>query len=283
MTRNDLLFSIPLGDWVDTIIRWMMAAWDGFFDVIGEILIRIYDGIYWALATPPFWVLIIVFAAIAFFAKGWKLALAAAIGFLLIYGMFQWDNAMMTLALVIESSFIATLFGVPLGILAARVRWVSQVTRPVMDFLQSMPAFVYLIPFVMIFSAGIVPGIVATVLFAIAPAVRFTELGIRQVDPSVVEASYAFGATPRRVLRQVQLPLALPTIMGGINQVIMLSLSMVVIAGMVGGGGLGNAVVASIQRVNISLGAEAGLAVVVLAIFLDRVTSAFGNKTQRAS
>lgn len=283
MTRNDLLFSIPLGDWVDTIIRWMMAAWDGFFDVIGEILIRIYDGIYWALSTPPFWVLIIVFAAIAFFAKGWKLALAAAIGFLLIYGMFQWDNAMMTLALVIESSFIATLFGVPLGILAARVRWVSQVTRPVMDFLQSMPAFVYLIPFVMIFSAGIVPGIVATVLFAIAPAVRFTELGIRQVDPSVVEASYAFGATPRRVLRQVQLPLALPTIMGGINQVIMLSLSMVVIAGMVGGGGLGNAVVASIQRVNISLGAEAGLAVVVLAIFLDRVTSAFGNKTQRAS
>lgn len=283
MTRNDLLFSIPLGDWVDTIIRWMMAAWDGFFDVIGEILIRIYDGIYWALSTPPFWVLIIVFAAIAFFAKGWKLALAAAIGFLLIYGMFQWDNAMMTLALVIESSFIATLFGVPLGILAARVRWVSQVTRPVMDFLQSMPAFVYLIPFVMIFSAGIVPGIVATVLFAIAPAVRFTELGIRQVDPSVVEASYAFGATPRRVLRQVQLPLALPTIMGGINQVIMLSLSMVVIAGMVGGGGLGNAVVASIQRVNISLGAEAGLAVVVLAIFLDRVTSALGSKTQRAS
>ncbi|WP_394263154.1 ABC transporter permease [Trueperella sp.] len=261
----------------------MIRSWEVFFDFIGKILIEIYQAIYWVLSTPPFWVLIIVFAALAFFAKGWKLALGTALGFLLIYAMFQWDNAMSTLALVIEASVIATIFGVPLGILAARVRWISYLTRPVMDFLQSMPAFVYLIPFVMIFSAGIVPGIVATVLFAIAPAVRFTELGIRQVDASVVEASYAFGATPGRVLRQVQLPLAMPTIMGGINQVIMLSLSMVVIAGMVGGGGLGNAVVSSIQRVNISLGAEAGLAVVILAMFLDRVTSAFGSKTKRTS
>ncbi|MDP9806274.1 ABC-type proline/glycine betaine transport system permease subunit [Trueperella bonasi] len=283
MTRNDLLFSIPLGDWVDSIVRWMIRSWDAFFDVIGDILTKIYEAIYWVLATPPFWAIIIVFALLAFFAKGWKLAVGTVLGFLLVYGMFQWDNAMTTLALVIEASVIATLFGVPWGIAAARVKWVSRITRPIMDFLQSMPAFVYLIPFVMIFSAGIVPGIVSTVLFAIPPAVRFTELGIRQVDESVVEASYAFGATPGRVLRQVQLPLAMPTIMGGINQVIMLSLSMVVIAGMVGGGGLGNAVVASIQRVNISLGAEAGLSVVILAMFLDRVTSAFGNKTKRSA
>lgn len=281
MTRSDLFFSIPLGEWVDSIIRWMIGAWDGFFEVVERVLITIYEAIYWVLATPPFWVMIGIFALIALVAKGWKLALGAVAGFALIYGVFQWDNAMSTLALVIEASVIAVIFGVPLGIVAARVRWVSRIVRPLMDFLQSMPAFVYLIPFVMIFSAGIVPGIVATVLFSIAPAVRFTELGIRQVDKSVVEASYAFGATPGRVLRQVELPLATPTIMGGINQVIMLALSMVVIAGMVGGGGLGNAVVSSIQRVNIALGAEAGVSVVILAIYLDRVTAAFGAKTER--
>lgn len=281
MTRSDLFFSIPLGEWVDSIIRWMIGAWDGFFEVVERVLITIYEAIYWVLATPPFWVMIGIFALIALVAKGWKLALGAVAGFALIYGVFQWDNAMSTLALVIEASVIAVIFGVPLGIVAARVRWVSRIVRPLMDFLQSMPAFVYLIPFVMIFSAGIVPGIVATVLFSIAPAVRFTELGIRQVDKSVVEASYAFGATPGRVLRQVELPLATPTIMGGINQVIMLALSMVVIAGMVGGGGLGNAVVSSIQRVNIALGAEAGVSVVILAIYLDRVTAALGAKTER--
>ena len=176
---------------------------------------------------------------------------------------------------------VAIILGVPLGILAARHKAVSVFVRPILDFLQTMPAFVYLIPFAMIFSLGVVPGIVATIFFAIAPAVRFTELGIRQVDSSVVEAAYAFGAHPRRVLYQVQLPLALPTIMAGINQVIMLSLSMVVIAGMVGAGGLGADVVQAIQRVNISLGAEAGTATVVLAMYLDRVTGAFGAKRRR--
>lgn len=279
--RSDLLFSIPLGDWIETGVRWMIKSWDAFFDSLSVGLEKIYEWVYWALSTPSFWVLIAIFAVVAFFAHGWKLAVGTVAGFLLIYGMGQWDNAMSTLALVVEASTIAILIGVPLGILAARVRVVSRIVRPLMDFLQTMPAFVYLIPFVMIFSTGVVSGVVATVLFAIAPSVRFTELGIRQVDPSVVEASYAFGATPGRVLRQVQLPLAMPTIMAGVNQVIMLSLSMVVIAGMVGAGGLGNAIVTALSRVNIALGAEAGLSVVILAMYLDRVTAAFGNRSKR--
>ncbi|MDI9588623.1 MAG: ABC transporter permease [Gleimia sp.] len=282
MKRSDLLVDVPLGDWIDSIVRWMISAWDGFFGVIETILLGFHSVFSMILTTPPFWVILLVLIGLAFLAKGWKLALGSALGLILfVYGVGQWENAMHSLALVLVASLVAIILGVPLGILAARHKAVSVFVRPILDFLQTMPAFVYLIPFAMIFSLGVVPGIVATIFFAIAPAVRFTELGIRQVDSSVVEAAYAFGAHPRRVLYQVQLPLALPTIMAGINQVIMLSLSMVVIAGMVGAGGLGADVVQAIQRVNISLGAEAGTATVVLAMYLDRVTGAFGAKRRR--
>lgn len=282
MTRSEQLIDVPLGEWVDAIVRWMISAWDGFFNVIETILLAFHSLFSTILTTPPFWVILLALVALAYVAKGWKLALGSALGLiLLVYGVNQWENAMHSLALVLVASLIAIVVGVPIGILAARSKAVSVTVRPILDFLQTMPAFVYLIPFAMIFSLGVVPGIVATIFFAIAPAVRFTELGIRQVDASVVEAAYAFGATPRRVLYQIQLPLALPTIMAGINQVIMLSLSMVVIAGMVGAGGLGADVVQAIQRVNISLGAEAGTATVVLAMYLDRVTGAFGNKRAR--
>lgn len=282
MKRSDLLVDVPLGDWIDSIVRWMISAWDGLFGVIETILLGFHSVFSMILTTPPFWVILLVLIGLAFLAKGWKLALGSALGLILfVYGVGQWENAMHSLALVLVASLVAIILGVPLGILAARHKAVSVFVRPILDFLQTMPAFVYLIPFAMIFSLGVVPGIVATIFFAIAPAVRFTELGIRQVDSSVVEAAYAFGAHPRRVLYQVQLPLALPTIMAGINQVIMLSLSMVVIAGMVGAGGLGADVVQAIQRVNISLGAEAGTATVVLAMYLDRVTGAFGAKRRR--
>lgn len=282
MNRSDLLLDVPLGQWIDSLVRWMISAWDGFFGVIETILLGFHSFFSAILTTPPFWVILLVLVGLAFLAKGWKLALGSALGLILfVYGVGQWDNAMHSLALVLVASLVAIILGVPLGILAARHKGFSVFVRPILDFLQTMPAFVYLIPFAMIFSLGVVPGIVATIFFAIAPAVRFTELGIRQVDSSVVEAAYAFGAHPRRVLYQVQLPLALPTIMAGINQVIMLSLSMVVIAGMVGAGGLGADVVQAIQRVNIALGAEAGTATVVLAMYLDRVTGAFGAKRRR--
>jgi glycine betaine/proline transport system permease protein len=269
---------LPLGEWVDAFVDWLTAVFRPVFAVVKDVLVAIYDVLDAALSTPPFWFVAIVLAGLAFLAKGWKLGLGSLVGFVVIAGVDQWDNAMDTLALVLLAAVLALAIAIPLGIWAARNDRVSAVVRPVLDFMQTMPAFVYLIPTVVIFLTGPVPGIIATIVFAMAPGVRFTELGIRQVDKEVVEAGHAFGSTPGRILRQIQLPLAMPTIMAGVNQVIMLSLSMVVIAGMVGAGGLGEDVVAALQRVNVALGFEAGLAVVILAMFLDRVTSALGDR-----
>jgi ABC-type proline/glycine betaine transport system permease subunit len=199
------------------------------------------------------------------------------VGLLVIVAVDQWDNAMDTLALTLVAAFIAVLISIPLGIWAARSSAVSAIVRPILDFLQTMPAFVYLIPALILFRVGVVPGIVATIAFALAPGVRLTELGIRGVDAEVVEAGHAFGATPRRILRQIQLPLALPSIMAGVNQVIMLALSMVVIASMVGAPGLGRDIIQSLNRIDVGLGFEAGLSVVILAILLDRLTSTLGS------
>jgi glycine betaine/proline transport system permease protein len=172
---------------------------------------------------------------------------------------------------------------VPLGILAARSDRFSAVIRPVLDFMQTMPSLVYLIPAVVFFSVGFVPGVFATLLFSLPPGVRFTELGIRGVDSETVEAGQAFGATPGKILRGIQLPLATPTIMAGINQVIMLALSMAVVAGMAGANGLGKEVVSALSTLNIAKGVEAGLSVVILAVFLDRVTAALGNPAEYKS
>ena len=267
---------IPLGDWIDAFITWIIDVLGGFFDVVSTIFAGFYDGVAWLLATPPFWVIIIVIAAIGWLAKGWKLAVGAIVGLLLIAMLDQWENAMDTLALTIVAVVIALIIAIPLGIWAARSQTVSTIVRPILDFLQTMPAFVYLIPAIFLFGVGVVPGMVATVLFAVAPGVRLTELGIRGVDPEVVEAGNAFGATPGRILRQIQLPLAMPSIMAGVNQVIMLALSMAVIASMVGGPGLGKDIIQALSRTDIALGSEAGLSVVIIAMILDRITSGFG-------
>nr|WP_155840617.1 ABC transporter permease subunit [Agromyces luteolus] len=259
----------------------MTDALGGLFDVIRAVFAGFYDLVDVILSTPPFWAVILVIAALAWFAKGWKLGVGTAVGLLVIVGVDQWENAMDTLALVLVSSAIAVVVAIPLGILAARSDVASRVIRPVLDFMQTMPAFVYLIPALILFRVGVVPGIVATIVFAMAPGVRLTELGIRGVDREVVEAGHAFGSSPWRILRQIQLPLAMPSIMAGVNQVIMLSLSMVVIAGMVGAGGLGGDVVQSLTRIDVGLGFEAGLSVVILAIVLDRITGAFGARDRR--
>ncbi|MBO2465827.1 ABC transporter permease subunit [Actinomadura sp. LCR2-06] len=192
-----------------------------------------------------------------------------------------WDSAMDTLAQVLVAAVIGVVISVPIGVAAARSQTVSRIVRPVLDFMQTMPAFVYLIPAIFFFHIGAVPGVVATVVFALPPGVRLTELGIRGVDPEMVEAGEAFGTPPLRVLTRIQIPLAMPSIMAGINQLIMLALSMVVISGMVGAGGLGGDVVEGIQRVDIAGGFEAGLGVVVLAIYLDRLTGALGSEHPR--
>ncbi|MGV8857496.1 ABC transporter permease [Rhodoglobus sp.] len=273
---NDF-FRLPLGQWVEDGIDYITVTFGVFFDVIKFMIASVADGMNFLFTSPPFWIMLIIFAVIAFVARGWAFSLGTTISFLLILSLDQWENAMDTLALVLVAAAIAVLISVPLGILAAKYQTVSTIVKPVLDFLQTMPAFVYLIPALILFRIGDVPGIVATVLFALAPGVRLTELGIRGVDKEVVEAGQAFGSSPSRILRQIQLPLALPSIMAGINQVIMLSLSMVVIASMVGAGGLGKPVIQSLSRADVSLGFEAGLSVVLLAIFLDRLTASFGT------
>ena len=272
------LYRLPLGDWVDTAIGAITTTFDGFFDGVKTILLGGYDALALLFTGPPPWIVALVLVGLAFWMKGWKLAVGALVGFAVIVGVDQWTNAMATLALVVVASAIALAIAIPLGILAAGNDRVSAALRPVLDFMQTMPAFVYLIPTVVIFLTGAVPGIVATIVFALAPGVRFTELGIRGVDAEVVEAGQAFGASPGRILRQIQIPLALPTIMAGINQVIMLSLSMVVISGLVGAEGLGSDVVAALARVDVALGFEAGLGVVILAMYLDRMTSALADR-----
>jgi glycine betaine/proline transport system substrate-binding protein len=273
---NDI--RIPLGEWVETGVTYVTENFGAFFDGLRAFFLAMYDSLEWALATPPFWAVIVAAALVALLARGWKFALGSAAALLIVVGVDQWENAMESLALVLVAAFIAIVVSIPLGIAAAKSPVFSSIVRPILDFMQTTPAFVYLIPALLLFRVGVVPGIVATIIFAMAPGVRLTELGIRGVDREVVEAGHAFGASPLRILRQIELPLAMPTIMAGINQVIMLSLSMVVIAGMVGAGGLGGDIVASLNRIDIALGVEAGVSVVILAIFLDRLTAAFGSR-----
>lgn len=273
---NDQFLRLPIGDWVKAAVQWVTEHLSIFFDVIRNIFGGFYESVDWVLATPPYWVVVIVFVALSWYLRGWRFGAGIAVGLLIIRSVNQWDNAMDTLALTLVSATIAVLISVPLGIWAARSASVSRIVKPVLDFLQTMPAFVYLIPAIILFRVGVVPGIVATIAFAMAPGVRLTELGIRGVDKEVVEAGHTFGASPRRILFQIQLPLAKPSIMAGINQVIMLSLSMVVIASMVGASGLGRPIIQALSRIDVGLGAEAGIAVVILAIMLDRLTATLG-------
>jgi len=270
-------FRIPVGDWIDSLFKWIGAHFGGLFDVLKALFVGLNDALVWVFATPPAIVVILVIAAAGYLARGWRFAIGVVLGLLFVVGVGQWDNATDTLGLVLVAAFLAIIIAIPLGIWAAKNDTVSKVVKPLMDFLQTLPAFVYLIPALAFFGIGVAPGVIATLIFALAPGVRLTELGIRGVDSEVVEAGQAFGASPRRILRQIQIPLAMPSIMAGINQIIMLALSMVVIAGLVGAGGLGGDVAKAISSLRTGLGFEAGLSVVVLAIILDRFTGSFGQ------
>lgn len=269
---------IHFGQWVDTAVTWLTEHWSSLFNGIAHGLNTVVGWLQDGLLSLPIFLVVAVLAVIALLARGWLAGIGSAIGVLLIDAFDQWANAMDTLAIVVVASVIAIVLAIPLGIIAARLRSVSLVTKPVMDFMQTLPSFVYLLPALFLLGLGAAPAILATIVFAMPPGVRLTELGIRQVDQEMVEAGQAFGATPREVLRGIQIPLAMPTVMAGVNQVIMLALSMTVIAGLVGAGGLGGAVVQALQTLDVSLGAESGVAVVILAIYLDRVTAAVGQR-----
>jgi glycine betaine/proline transport system permease protein len=284
MTEQSLAFDVSVfpdwriteavGEWADRVIN----SLDAVLDLIKTVVEGLVDFTERLLTGPPDVAVIAVLVLLAFLASGWRLATFAAVAFSLIASFGFFEPTMESLALVLVATVIAVAAGVPLGIWAARSQRVSTAIRPVLDFMQTMPSFVYLLVAVSMFSIGSAPGVMSAVIFSMPPAVRLTELGIRQVDSEVVEAAHAFGATPREILTGVQLPLAMPTIMAGINQVIMLSLSMVVIAGLAGAGGIGESVVQGVTRLQLGLGLVAGLAVVILAVYLDRTTGALGDR-----
>ena len=268
---------LDLGSWVNDVVQHLLDNYSEGFDSLGGMVNGFSEAIEWLLMLPPAWLLIAIFVGLSLWRISYKFAIFTAISFVLIVLTGFWEQTVVTLGLTFSATLISLLLGIPLGIWAARSERVASTIRPILDFMQTMPAFVYLIPAAMLFGLGRVPGIIATVIFAMPPAVRLTNLGIRQVNKEIIEAGQSFGCNARQLLFKVQLPNAMPSIMAGVNQTIMMALSMVIIASMVGAGGLGNDVLASIQRLDIGLGFESGMAVVLLAIILDRITESFGT------
>lgn len=270
--------SLPLGAWINAAVALLMERSGGLFDLAGRAIDSLAGAIEMALQALPPWLLIGMVSTLAWRRLSWRFATFSALALLLIGVLGYWNQAMVTLGLTLSATVMSLVLGVPLGILAARHRHLHSLLRPVLDFMQTMPAFVYLIPAVMLFGLGRVPGIIATVIFAMPPAVRMTTIGLQQVDKEQLEAGQAFGATGWQLLFKVQIPLALPALMGGINQTVMMALSMVIVTSMVGAGGLGGEVLNSIQQLNVGLGFESGLCVVLLAMVLDRITQSVGTR-----
>ena len=270
-------FNIPIGNWVETFVNFLMDNLTVVFDFISLIVGGIATNLESFLLGIPPWLFIIIIVLISLWRIGWRYALVFLGTLILLIGMEMWDATVSTTALVIASTIVSLIIALPLGIIMAKSDAVESIVRPILDFMQTMPPFVYLIPAAMFFGLGKVPGTIATITFCTPPAVRLTNLGIRQVPKELREAGLAFGCTPMQLLHRVEIPIAMPSIMAGVNQNIMMALSMVVIASMIGAGGLGNVVLSGIQRMDIGLGFEGGLGVVVLAIILDRITQSFGQ------
>ncbi|WP_246943098.1 ABC transporter permease [Bacillus pinisoli] len=258
----------------------MTATFGDLFDGISEGVEFFVEGIVAGLGFIPPILLIILVSLLAWKVCNKQIALFGFLGLLLIDNLGYWEGMLETLALVLTAVLISVVIGIPVGIWASQSERARQVVTPILDFMQTMPAFVYLLPAIFFFSIGVVPGVVASVIFAMPPTIRLTVLGIKQVPADLIEATEAFGSTTKQKLIKVQLPLAMPTIMAGINQSIMLALSMVVIASMVGAPGLGTEVYRAVTQIKTGVGFEAGLAIVVIAILLDRITQNIGKKKQ---
>lgn len=265
-------YRIPIGPWAKSFVDWLTANGDWFFDWLSSVLSAVIDGLLFVLQFPHPLIAVLLFTALSWWLRrSWGAALFTFVGLLVIVNQGYWKETTETLALVVAATAVSMVVGVPLGIAAARRQWFYEILRPILDLMQTIPTFVYLIPALILFGLGMVPGLIATVIFAIAAPIRLTRLGIVSTPEALTEAAVAFGATPSQVLRKVELPYAMPQIMAGLTQTIMLSLSMVVIAALVGANGLGVPVVRALNTVNIARGFEAGLCIVILAIILDRM------------
>ena len=286
---------LNIGGAFESLIQWLQNNFEPFFDAVTAVIGTTTTGLEEVLLFLPPWAMVLVFTALAWWVASRGVAIFTFLGmgalteaeFVLFgvefaLGMGYWETTMETLALIITASLFSLLVGIPVGIWAAKSNTVDKVVRPILDFMQTMPPFVYLIPAVVLFGLGTVPGVIATFIFATPPCVRLTNLGIRQVSEEAIEAAKSFGSTPSQLLFKVELPMALPTILAGVNQTVLLALSMVVIAALIGSSGLGQPVVEGLQQLRIAKGFEGGLGIVILAIFLDRITQAAGEKAGAA-
>jgi glycine betaine/proline transport system permease protein len=269
---------IPLDIWVSEFVDWLVNNYRDFFQALKWPVEKTLNGFDSGLNALPPWIVILAIALLAWKFSGIRLAVFSLISLTIIGLLGLWGDTMTTLAMVLSSVIFCAVVGVPLGIWAGRSDRFQATIRPMLDAMQTTPAFVYLVPIVMLFSVGNVAGVLATIVFALPPIIRLTSLGIRQVHPELVEAAQAFGATRWQVLRRVQVPLAMPTILAGLNQTIMMALSMVVIAALIGAGGLGSPVILGLNTLDIGRAVLGGLGIVLMAIVLDRVTQSMAAK-----
>ncbi len=272
---------VPLDQWITQFIDWLVEGYRWFFQAIKWPVEITLSGMENGLLAIPPLIVIALFSTVSWRFSGYKLAIYTAATLVFIGLLGFWEDTMITLAMVFSSVVFCTIVGIPLGICAGRNKRFEMLLRPVLDGMQTTPAFVYLVPIVMLFSIGNVAGVLATIVFSLPPIIRLTALGIRQVHPELVEAALAFGATGAQVLLKVQIPLAMPTIMAGLNQTIMMALSMVVIASLIGAGGLGAPVVLGLNSLDIGLATIGGISIVLIAIILDRITQSMGKKGKK--
>jgi len=266
---------------VDDGLNWVVANWGEGFEAAARPLLLLLNAIEGLLLATPWWIIVLFLVGISWLAtRRWQLPLVVFVSLFFLGIMDLWEDAMATTALMLAATIATLIISIPVGVWMSRSAVTRQVITPILDLMQTLPSFVYLIPTVMIFGPGKIPALIATIVYAAPPLARLTDLGLRSVDPAVMEASRAFGTTPIQRLFGVQMPLALPTILAGINQTTMMALAMVVIASMIGAGGLGYQVLQGIGRLEISRGLFAGLGIVALAVIFDRITQAFGRRLQ---
>lgn len=275
--------TIPLVNFIDNLVEWLRVHASFIFNPIRDFInftVELFIKIF-SIFPPLLFIVIIAFLAYYLTKKIKGITIFSILSLLLIWNLGYWDDMIITLSIVVTSALLAIIIGVPLGIWTSKSQRVEKVIMPLLDFMQTMPAFVYLIPAVSFFGIGMAPGVISSVIFAMPPAVRMTNLGIKEVPNDLVEAADSFGSTPRQKLFELELPMAKPSIMAGINQTLMLTLSMVVVASMIGAPGLGNVIYTSVSRNDVGVGFASGIAIVILAVILDRLTQALSKKNNR--